>query len=359
MGVAQSLIKESIREIERYQVGRGDEEGGVIKLSSNENPLGVSEKAKEAIAKFSGRIHRYPPDNPSPLRKEIAERFCLKAENIILGNGSDEIIDLVIKAFLMCEEEVLLSEIDFLLYRLSAKIAGAKIVSVPPKEFKTDLEAMKRKVNKRTKIIFLSNPNNPLGTYLNRREMEEFLRALPESVIVVVDQAYAEFVDKDDYPLLFDLLPKHNLILLRTFSKFYGLAGLRIGYGISNARLIEYLNRVRFPFNVNYLAQEAARAVLKDKVFANKTKETVECGRRYIFSRLDEMGVFYINTVTNFVSIDIREDGEEFSQKMLNYGIAVRDLKPYRLSRFVRVSIGQEKENRKFIEALKALIGGR
>ena len=250
-----------------------------------------------------------------------------------------------------------MSEPDFLIYELAAKAAGAKIVSVPARDFKTDLKKIKIAINNSTKLIFLSNPNNPLGSYLNQNEIEDFLEDIPENVILVFDQAYAEFVQTDDYAQMFEFLNNRNLILLRTFSKFYGLAGLRIGYGISSPQFIEYLNRVRLPFNVNYLAQQAAVAVLEDEPFLKRTKEVVKEGKKYICKSLEERKFFYIDSATNFVTIDVQQDGREFCKEMLNYGIIVRDLRPYKLDNFVRVTIGTKEENEKFIEALLKIKG--
>lgn len=349
---SENLVKKSILDLQPYKPGENPKDKGVIKLASNENPLGASKKAIEAIKSSLKNIYRYPTDNPFSLNQKIAKKYDLNAQNIILGNGSDEIIELIIKAFLNSDEEVILSEPDFLIYRLAAKAVGAKIVSILASNFKTDLKKIKLAVNSKTKLIFISNPNNPLGSYLNQNEIENFLKDIPENVVIVFDQAYAEFVQTDDYPRMLEFLDSHNLILLRTFSKFYGLAGLRIGYGISNPRFIGYLNRVRLPFNVNYLAQQAAAAVLNDKIFLTETREIISEGKKYICNSLDKFKISYINSATNFVTIDVQENGQKFCRKMLEQGIIVRDLTAYGLDNFVRVTIGSKEENKKFVEAL-------
>ncbi|MCK4859527.1 MAG: histidinol-phosphate transaminase [Candidatus Omnitrophica bacterium] len=351
----QNLVKKSILDLRPYQPGKSGKDIGnekAIKLASNENPIGVSPKATEVIKSCLKNIYRYPPDAPFSLREKIARKYGVGSENIILGNGSDEIIELIVKAFLNPAEEVILSEPDFLIYKLSAQAAGAKIASLPSKDFKTDLKRIKSSISNKTKLIFLSNPNNPLGSYLNQDEVKDFFNNLSKDIIIVFDQAYAEFVETEDYPQMLESLDSHNLILLRTFSKFYGLAGLRIGYAISNSRFIEYLNKVRLPFNVNFLAQQAASAVWNDKLFLKKTKEVIKEGKEYIYKSLNKLNLFCIDSATNFISIDVQEDGQTLCQKMFNYGIIVRDLKPYGLDNFVRVTIGQEEENKRFIEAM-------
>ena len=358
----QNLAKKSILDLQPYQPGLNAKDVGIdkelIKLASNENPIGVSQKAIEAIKSSLENIYRYPPDRPFSLREKIAKRCGVNPQNIILGNGSDEIIELIIKAFLNPGEEVILSEPDFLIYKLAAKAAGAKIVCVSVKDFRTDLKRIKLAINNKTKLIFISNPNNPLGSYLNQGEIEDFLKDIPENVVIIFDQAYIEFVQADDYPRMLEFLDKQNLILLRTFSKFYGLAGLRIGYGISNPQFIDYLNRVRLPFNVNYLAQQAAAAVLDDETFLNQTKEVVSEGKEYICNSLNKLNFFYINSATNFVTIDVQQDGREFCRRMLAYGIIVRNLKPYKLNNFVRLTIGKKEENERFIKALLEIKDG-
>ncbi len=355
------LARKHLKNIITYKPGKPAEElkrefglKKVIKLASNENPIGTSPKALEAIESSSKNIYRYPPDKPFSLREKIAKRYKLTAKNIILGNGSDEIIELIVKTFLNNNDEVVLSEPDFLIYKLVAKTAGAKIISVPARNFKTDLKGIKTAINRKTKLIFISNPNNPLGSYLNQNEVKDFLKDVPKNVIIVFDQAYAEFVEISDYPTMIEFLNNHNLILLRTFSKFYGLAGLRIGYGISQTQFINYLNKACLPFNVNYLAQQAAAAVLDDKLFLTETKKAIKKGKKYICGSLDKLNFFYINSATNFITIDVKMDGQKFCRQMLNWKIIVRDLKPYKLNNFVRLSIGKQQENKKFIEALKA-----
>jgi histidinol-phosphate aminotransferase len=222
--------------------------------------------------------------------------------------------------------------------------------------FKYDLDAMKRAVTDKTKVIFIANPDNPTGSYLTDREITRFLDGLSDDIIVVMDEAYYDFVDAKDYPDTIKYLKDRNVIILRTFSKAYGLAGLRIGYGLANAGLIDCMNRVRQPFNVNTLAQVAALASLDDSQHLKKSVATVFKGKKYLYRKLDKMGLSYIPSETNFILVDVRRDGREVFERLLRYGVIVRDMKPYKLDSYIRVTIGTQKENNKFIEAFKKVL---
>lgn len=357
------LVKKSVLDIAAYQPGKPIDEikrqlklKDVIKLASNENPLGVSKLAKEKIKKAVPLLNRYPDGSCFYLRNCLSKKLKIRPDSLIFGNGSDELIDIIIKTFVEEDENIITADITFLEYEIISKVNGRKIIKVPLRYFRYDLEAIKRNINNKTKLIFISNPNNPTGTYISRYELEDFLKDLPSEIIVVLDEAYDLFVDVNDFPQSFFYLNKKNLIILKTFSKAYGLAGLRIGYAIARPEFISYMERVRQPFNVNSLAQAAAMAAIEDRKFLNKTRSTVIQGRRYICRQLDRLGIAYIPTVSNFILINVERDGEGVFRSMLKYGVIIRDMRQYGLKNFIRVTVGTKKENERFIKILKKVL---
>lgn len=357
------LAKKGITNLKPYEPGKPIEEvkrellvKEVYKLASNENSLGPSPKAVLAIRKYLRDINRYPDGNCYYLKKKLAKKLKAKPENLIFGNGSDEIIDIMIKAFVNQDEEVIVGEPTFLEYRLIAETAGVQLKVVPHINFKYNLDGIKRAISEKTKVIFIANPDNPNGTYVTDKELERFLGSIPDYIIVVVDEAYYEFVDAKDYPDTMKYFRDNNLIILRTFSKAYGLAGLRIGYAIGEPELIDCMNRVRQPFNVNYLAQVAALAGLDDVQHIKRTRSAVLKGKKYLYRAFDSLGLSYIPSATNFVLVDIKRDGRDLFEKLLKFGVIVRDMKPYKMDNFIRVTVGTDKENRKFVEALEKVL---
>ncbi|MCX7661976.1 MAG: histidinol-phosphate transaminase [Candidatus Omnitrophica bacterium] len=358
------LVRNHLLGITPYEAGKPIEEvkrqlklKKIIKLASNENPLGVSPLALKAIKGALSKINRYPDSQNFYLKRALAKHFRLSAENFILGNGSDEIIDIIIKTFVEEKEEILTAEITFLEYRIIAQILKRRVISVPLKDFKYDLTAMKKKISKKTKLVFIANPNNPTGTYINASELKEFFKDLPSSVILVLDEAYDNFIDAEDFGWgLPYLKKKKNLIILKTFSKAYGLAGLRLGFAMAKKEFVSFMERVRQPFNVNSLAQVAGISALKDKDFLLKTRQVILEGKKYLYRELDKLGLKYIPSQANFILIDIKRDSKKFFKEMLKEGIIIRDMKQYGLNNFVRVTIGTERENHNFIRALKKLI---
>jgi histidinol-phosphate aminotransferase len=281
----------------------------------------------------------------------------VKPANIILGNGSDELIDVLIKTFVEDDENIITADITFLEYEIIARVNNRKILTVPLKYFKYDLEAMKKKIDKKTKLIFISNPNNPTGTYVTKYELEDFMADLPDNVLLVLDEAYDTFIDVDDFPNSLNYLSNNkNVVILKTFSKAYGLAGLRVGYAIADAELTPYLENARQPFNVNMLAQIAATAALEDRKFLRKTRETILAGKDYLYDALARLGIAYVPTVANFILIDVGRAGVGVFREMLRYGVIVRDMQQYGLRNFIRVTIGTKKENERFIKALKKVL---
>ena len=340
-----------IEELER-ELGIKDS----IKLASNENPLGPSPRAVEAIMNKISTLNRYPDGSGYYLKLKLSEKNGLPADRIILGNGSNELIELIIRTFLSTGEEVVQPFPTFLVYEKIVKGAGAQMISVPLSNFKIDLKEMLKAITPKTKIIFINNPNNPTGTALLKEELLYFLREVPEDVIVVLDEAYIEFVS-DKIANGLELLEKHPLlIILRTFSKLYGLAGLRIGYGFASEEIINYMNRVRQPFNANTLAQAAATAALEDHEFENRTLKIIKEGLGYLQQKLDQLKIEYLPTETNFFLIKSPLGGKKTYELMLKQGVIVRSMESYGLPDYIRINVGLPEENERFIKTLKKVL---
>ena len=358
-----NLIRKNILNVSPYIAGKPIEETRrelglreIIKLASNENPFGPSPKAAQAIRDSLLKINRYPDSQAFYLKKKLAKLLRLDSSNIVLGNGSDELIDIIIKTFVEDDENIITADITFLEYGIISRVIGRKVVTVPLKYFKYDLEAIKRKINQNTKLIFIANPNNPTGTYVTRYELEDFLRDLPDRVLLVLDEAYDTFIDVDDFPNSKNYLKSKNVIVMKTFSKAYGLAGLRLGYCMGKAELTCYMERVRQPFNVNLLAQAAALAALDDKEFLRKTREKILEGKDYLYDSLSKLGLTYVPSVANFILVNVDRDGVSVFKDMLKYGVIVRDMEQYGLKDFIRVTIGTQRENERFIKVLKKIL---
>ncbi|MGB9792320.1 MAG: histidinol-phosphate transaminase [Thermacetogeniaceae bacterium] len=361
MGV-EELGRKVIFSIKPYVPGKPVEEVqrelgivDVVKLASNENPLGPSPQAIEAMKEALNRVNCYPDSNCYYLKKDLALHLGCSEDNLIFGNGSDELLKLIAEAFLNPGEEVIVGKPTFSEYEFVAKVMDAKTVEVPLKDdFTFDLEGMLRKVNARTKVIFLCNPNNPTGTIITSQELLEFIDRLPDDVIVVLDEAYYEYVTDPLYPDSLELVKKgKNVIVLRTFSKIYGLAGLRIGYGIAKPEIISMIHRVREPFNVNLLAQEAARASIKDKNHLMNSKKLVEMGREYLYKAFDRLGLKYIPTQTNFIFLDVKCDSVALFNSLLKKGVIVRTGDIFGYPTYIRVTIGTQEQNERFIKCLE------
>jgi histidinol-phosphate aminotransferase len=351
LNVKPYLPGKPIEEVKR-ELGLQD----VIKMASNENPLGPSPKAMDAIKKYVGSINRYPEGGCFYLRAAVAKKFKIKPEQLIFGNGSDELIELTLKAFVNEGDEVIVAKPTFLMYEVVSTAHGAKIKVVPMRYFKYDLKAIKDEVSKNTRVVFIANPDNPNGTYVARYELENFLKDLPEETIVFLDEAYCDFVEEQDYPNGLEYLKGNNLIVTRTFSKAYGLAGLRIGYGVSSPEIIKYMEAVRDPFNVNSLAQVGAIAALKDKDFLSKSKKAVREGKKFLYSELKAIGARYVPSVTNFILIELGPKSGEVAERLLKKGVIVRNMKSWGMENFMRVTVGKEGENKRFIRELKKII---
>lgn len=359
----KKIVRKNILKIKPYVPGRPIEEvqrelglSDVVKLASNENPFGPSPMVLDTIREKSKDINRYPDGNCFYLRQELSRRLSVAANQLIFGNGSDEIIVMATRAFLEKGDEVVAARPSFLIYEIASQLADAKVKFVPLKNFRYDLQGMKKAVTKKTKIIFIGNPDNPAGTYINQDQVKDFLASIRKDVLVFFDEAYYEFVSRRDYPYTIALLKSYkNILITRTFSKIYGLAGLRIGYGIANPEMIDLLERVRDPFNVNSLAQAAALAALKDESYYRRMLALIEGQRGYLYDSLRSLKLSFIDTVTNFIPINVKKDASEFARKLMKKGVIVRDMGAWGLKTYIRVTIGNEEENRKFINALKEI----
>ena len=328
-----------------------------VKMASNENALGPSPKALEAVRKALPRIHRYPEGGCYYLRKALAKRLCVAPESLVFGNGSDEILVFAVRAFVGQESEVIIADPTFLIYQIAAEVENARVIQVPMKDFRYDLDGMADRIGEKTRLIFIANPDNPVGTYSSQKKLEAFLKRVPAGVLVVLDEAYYEFASaRKDYPESLKLLKSYpNLLVTRTFSKAYGLSGLRVGYGIAAAEVTAALNKVREPFNVNLLAQVAACAALGDGAHLRKTQKLVDEGRRYLEGEFGKLKLRTVKTATNFVLADLGSDAKTVYEKLLRRGVIVRPMGVWGLPSFIRVTIGKPEENRRFVKALKEL----
>jgi len=336
-----------VEEVER-ELGRT-----AIKLASNENPLGPSPKAQEAIRRYLDRIHYYPDGSGYYLRQKLAEIHNLDMDQMILGAGSTDLIELVAKTFLTAGDEAITSESAFYMYRLAIEDMGAGLVLTPMREMTFDLAAIAHAVTHRTKVIYLANPNNPTGTMFTAEELDRLLDALPPRILVVLDEAYYEYVQRPDYSHSVDYVRQgRNVLVLRTFSKVHGLAGIRLGYGMGHRELIDSLHRIRSPFNANSLAQVAGLAALDDKEHIARSVETNNREMKFVTEELTLMGVRYTPSVANFVLIDTGRDCEEDFVRLLHEGVIVRPMKIYGFPTSQRVTIGRHEENEIFLEAL-------
>ncbi|MEW6445823.1 MAG: histidinol-phosphate transaminase [Pseudomonadota bacterium] len=338
---------------------------GAIKLASNENPLGPSPAALEAMRKHVSGIHLYPDGNGFSLKKALAAHLGVDVEAITLGNGSNDVLDLIARAFLGEGRGAVFSEYAFAVYPISTQAAGgiaqcAKALSAdhPHQPYGHDLEAMRAAVDGRTRVVFLANPNNPTGTWVERGTLHAFIASLPPEVLVVVDEAYIEFVEEDaSFPNALEWLGVFpNLIVTRTFSKIHGLAGLRVGYAVSHPHVAAVLNRVRQPFNVNLLALEAARAALEDSAHVQRTRDLNREGLRQVREGLASLGLSALPSLGNFLCIDMTRPAHVIYDGLLRRGVITRPVAGYGLPNHLRVSIGTLEENARFLAALKSVL---
>lgn len=353
-------VPEWILSLTPYQPGKPIEEVereyGVknsVKIASNENPLGPSPKAIAAITAALPNLHLYPDGDAYYLKKRLTEKLGIDRSQVIIGNGSNELIEMIVRTFLRVGESIVVGEHAFAIYHLVNQAAGGRTISVPHTGFKFDLSAMAQAIESDTRIVFLDNPNNPTGTIYTRSEWEAFLEHVPSDVLIVVDEAYFEFVDDPEYPNSLDYHTDGRLIVtLRTFSKICGLAGARVGYGISSSEVIDALNRIRQPFNVNTVAQVGALAALDDDDHIRRTLENNKHGLAYLRGELDRLGLEYVPSWGNFLLVKI---GAGVSQHLLPLGVIVRPMEGYGYPGYARVSVGTRQENQRFVAAMEQI----
>ncbi|RLG12576.1 histidinol-phosphate transaminase [Candidatus Pacearchaeota archaeon] len=359
-------IKSYLKNLTPYPPGKTLEElrrelkisGPIYKFNSNENPLGPSPKVIEIIKKHLPEIHLYPDASYIELRKAIAKIWNVLPEQIIVGNGSDEVIEFVFKAMINPGDEIIISKPSFLMYKIFGEIYGADIKYIPlNRNLQHNLKKILQNISSKTKVIFLDHPHNPTGSAIKREMWGEFFSQIDSEILVVIDEAYGDFIDDKDIPLGIEFLKKgYTVLILRTFSKAYGLAGLRLGYGITFLEFAKVLDSVRQAFNINILAVKAGLAVLNDKEYIQKTIEIVKKGRVYLTQKLKELGIKVFPSQANFVMADFGEKAEEIYNQLLKQGILVRPLKAYGYPNYLRISIGLPEENEVLIKKLKSLL---
>ena len=359
------LVNPHIRELQPYQPGKPIEElerelgiRGSIKLASNEAPLGPSPRALDALDRASRELNRYPEDDAPYLKRDLAKALAVSEEQILCGSGSDELLDLLGRCFLGPGDEAVFAWPSFAMYPIVAKSQAARAIQVPlDGDLRTDVNALADAVGERTRILFLSNPNNPTGTSIGRDDFEKLLQAVPERVVIVSDEAYHEYVRREDFPHSLPLIPRRRtLVVLRTFSKIYGLAGLRVGYGVGDPELISLIARARHPFNVNTLAQAAARGALSDPEHVAKVRELTHRGLEQLETGLHGLGLRYASSDANFLLVEVGE-GAEIYERLLRRGVITRPMAGFGLNRHLRVTVGLPQENERFLETLERELG--
>lgn len=362
---ALEQVNPGVKQLRPYQAGKPVSElqrelglQHVVKLASNENPLGLSEKVKTALDAELNDLARYPDANGYYLKTRLAELNSVSTQQITLGNGSNDVLEILARTFVSDKDEVIFSQHAFVVYPLVTQAIGAKAVAVPAVDYGHDLDAMADAVTDKTKMIFIANPNNPTGTFLSTDALKSFLEKVPEQVIVVLDEAYYEYVPESERAPSVDWIAQHpNLVVSRTFSKAYGLAGLRAGYAVSHESVADVLNRIRQPFNMNALSLKAAEVVLDDHAYLQKAVELNAQGMKQLTDYCDNNGLKYIPSYGNFLTIEVGPNANELYDVLLHEGVIVRPVAGYELPNHLRVSIGLPEENDAFIKAMTAVRG--
>ena len=359
------LVPSYIEKLENYVPGKPIEEvqrelglKDIDKLASNENPIGPSPKALVEIEKSLKKLHRYPDASGYNLRNKLAKAFNIKMENVILGAGSEGIMSTIIRTFLMGNDELISANNSFIGFRVLANASGKKVHWVPMKNYRYDLKSMVNELNNQTKIIYIANPDNPMGTYITKEEFDAFYSDIPERVLIILDEAYFEYAQsKEDYPDSMNYR-YDNVITLRTFSKAYGLAGLRIGYGFAHDRLINNLMKVKEPFEPSLIAMAAGIAAMGDKDFLQKTLMLNRVGYEFLESNLSKLNITIIPSVTNFITTvwESQKKANYITDALLQKGIIVRNLSPFGLPNCIRISIGTEEQNNRLISELESIV---
>lgn len=360
----KKLVNKGIDGLSPYEPGKPIEDlerelgiKNAVKLASNENPVGPSPKIIDSIEKIVKETHRYPDGNATRLKAKISRKFNILENQVTVGNGSNDIIEFVARSFLGPDDSAVYSEHAFAVYPLVVRAVGAMGIEVPAKNFSHDLEAMLDSIEENTKLIFIANPNNPTGSFIEQSELLNFLEKVPEEIIVLLDQAYFDYSSFETSDLEFDVLERFpNLVISRSFSKAYGLAGFRVGYSVSSIEIADYLNRVRQPFNANSLALYAAEIALDDDQFIKKCLELNFEQKQILFNGLQASGFECLPSRANFISFDCGEDSNDAFNKLLLEGVIVRSLRVYKMPNFLRVSVGLPEENLTFLEKIKSTL---
>ena len=356
-----TLTSGGICELQPYQPGKPIEAlerelgiSNIIKLASNENPQGPSSLVLDAIQRGLKNIARYP--DGFDFTDKLARHLKVSPKQITLGNGSNQLLNIIAQTFLTPDHNAVVSAHAFIVYPMAVKMLGAKLKTIPAKKWGHDLDAMVAAIDQNTRVVFIANPNNPTGTWNTSKEIRNFMAKVPESVIVVLDEAYTEYVVHPDYESGMNLLSQHsNLIVTRTFSKAYGLAGLRLGYAVSCEAIADLLNRVREPFNVNNLALLAGQAALADTAYLHKSRELNISGMRQLEDGFKKLGLSYIPSLGNFIAVEFEQDAIGLYNKLLREGVIVRPIGVYGMPRHLRVSVGLPEENQRFLDALESV----
>ena len=357
----KKIVNKGINDLSPYEPGKPIEDlerelgiKNAVKLASNENPVGPSPRVLQSIENILKNTHRYPDGNATKLKEVIGRKFSVKPNQVTIGNGSNDIIEFIARSFLGTDDSAIYSEHAFAVYPLVVKAVGAEGIEVPAKNFSHDLDAMLDSIKSNTKIIFIANPNNPTGSFIGRDEILKFLDQVPEDIIVLLDQAYFDYSSFEDSDVDFDILNNFpNLVMSRSFSKAYGLAGFRIGYSVSSEDIANYLNRVRQPFNANSLALFAAEQAIEDEEFMNKCLQLNLEQKKVIYKGLESLGFHCLPSKGNFISFDCKEDSTGLFNRLLSQGVIVRTLGVYKMPNFLRVSVGLPEENLIFLEKLQ------
>jgi histidinol-phosphate aminotransferase len=361
----ESLANEHILGIAPYEPGKPIEElerefgiPDAIKLASNENPLPPSDRVQKAIVAALHQGNRYPDGSGFYLRQALAKKHGCTPEHIVLGNGSNELIELFVRSFLRPGDEAVIPHPSFVVYPMIVQAAGGVRVMVMLRDHRLDLEAIARAITPTTKLVFVANPNNPTATIVTADEVEHFISRVPERTIVIFDEAYIEFALGPDFPETLQYVKQgRKVVVLRTFSKAASLAGLRVGYGVADADAIALTNRIRQPFNVNSLAQAAALAALEDDAHVMECVRMIEAGRHYLYDEFKNLGLSYVPSRANFILADVGRSAADIYQKLLHHGVIVRPMTPFGMETALRITVGTPEENRKLVKALRSVLG--
>jgi histidinol-phosphate aminotransferase len=360
-----ALAAPGIKELQPYQAGKPVEElqrelgiSDVVKLASNENPFGPSERVVAALKAVMPELARYPDGSAFSLKGKLAQHLDVETNMLTIGNGSNDVLELLARVYLRPGTEAIVSQHSFVVYPLATKSLGADLCVVPAKNFAQDLDATLAAITDKTRMIFMANPNNPTGTWIKKAELTSFMEQVRGDIIVVLDEAYFEYVEEAEYPNGIDMHKQfNNIVVTRTFSKSYGLASLRVGYSVSHADVADLLNRVRQPFNVNAMSLAAAIVALDDQEHVTSAIDNNNQGMAYLTDACDKLGLAYIPSVGNFLTVDFKRDALPIYEALLHEGVIVRPIGVYEMPNHLRVTIGLPSENERFINSLIKVLG--